>query len=480
MKVKSFFKLNEGVKASAVYTISSFITKGISIITIPIFTRIMSTDQIGIVTTYNSWVSILSVFACLGLTTGSFSVAMHEYKEERNQYESSALTLTSLISLIFIILYLFAFNSINSFLGLPWQLVVLMLIGFLVYPATDFWMARQRFEYKYKLCAVVSVLSAVLSSLLAVFVVLIFNHFGYSEIAIGRLYATYIVYDVVALVLYVYILHQGKVFVDLNYWKFGISLSIPLMVHALAKHVLDVSDKIMIQSICGNSQVGIYGTLYSLSSLSLIFWTAINVSLVPYMFTCMDNKEDARDRLNKIIFPVMLIYGIIAILMAFVSPEIVRVIATKEYYEAIYMMPPVAAGIYFTSLNSIMGNVLLYNKKTKHIMFATIIAAALNVVLNFVFISIFGYMAAAYTTLFCNVVLAVAQYIMAKRVHGELPFDSKNIWLLSVAVSIIVLSCNVFYRYTIIRYFIILILCIVLLIKRKTLIGILGQVLKRS
>ena len=47
-------RINTGVKASAVYTIASFITKGISIITIPIFTRIMSTEQIGIVTTYNS------------------------------------------------------------------------------------------------------------------------------------------------------------------------------------------------------------------------------------------------------------------------------------------------------------------------------------------------------------------------------------------------------------------------------------------
>ena len=471
-------RINTGVKASAVYTIASFITKGISIITIPIFTRIMSTEQIGIVTTYNSWVSILSVFACLGFTTGSFSVAMHEYKEERNQYESAALTLTSLISILFAIVYSLAFEKINKMLGMPWQLVVLMLIGFFIHPATEFWMARQRFEYKYKLCALVSVLSAVVSSALAIITVVLFNKHGLGQIAIGRLYATYIVYDVVALGIYIYIMKQGKTFFNFKYWKFGITLSVPLMVHALAKHILDVSDKIMIQNICGNSQVGIYGTLYSLSSLSLIFWTAINVSLVPFMFSCMDNKATEKSRLNKVLFPVMLLYGAVAILMAFISPEIVSIIATDEYYEAIYMMPPVAAGIYYTSLYNIMGNVLLYHKKTKHIMLATIVASVLNVTTNYVFIHMFGYIAAAYTTLGCNIVLAISQYCMAKRIHGDLPFQEKGLWILSAVVCLIVLSCNFLYRVANIRYLIIVMFCLILIIKRKYIINIVKQIMK--
>lgn len=480
MKKLSNFRINKGIKASAVYTLASFFTKGISIITIPIFTRIMSTEQIGIVTTYNSWVSILSVFACLGFTTGSFSVAMHEFKDRRNEYESASLTLTSIISILFALVYVLAFNEINDALGMPWQLVVLMLIGFFLHPATEFWMARQRFEYRYKLCATVSVLSALLSSVMAVITVLLFNSRGFSQVAIGRLYATYIVYDTVALVLYIYIMRKGKIFFDVKYWKYGITLSIPLMVHALAKHILDVSDKIMIQNICGNSQVGIYGTLYSLSSLSLIFWTAINVSLVPYMFSCMDDKETSYKKLNRIIIPVMLIYGIIAIFMAFISPEIVRIIATKEYYEAIYMMPPVAAGIYFTSLYCIMGNVLLYHKKTKHIMVATIIAAMLNVILNYIFINLFGYMAAAYTTLFCNIVLAIAQYYMAKKVNGDLPFDAKKLWALSIVVSIIVLSCNFFYNFDVVRYLIMGIIVFAFVIKRNYFLNIIKQIVGKD
>ena len=243
------FKINKGVKASAVYTLANFFTKGINIITIPIFTRIMSTDQIGIVSTYNSWVSILSVIASLGLTTGSFSVAMHEFKTKRSEYESASLTLTSVFSAFFIFVYVLAFNEINAILGMPWQLVLLMLIGFFVQPATEFWMARQRFEYKYVICAIVSVLSATFSSALAIITVLLFDGRVFSQVSIARLYATYIVYDFIAIVLYIHIMKNGKVYFDKKYWKFGLTLSIPLMLHALSKHILDVSDKIMIQNL---------------------------------------------------------------------------------------------------------------------------------------------------------------------------------------------------------------------------------------
>ena len=50
-----------GVKAAVVYTMASVFSRGLSMITVPIFTRIMSTSEIGMVNLYNSWYSLLSV-----------------------------------------------------------------------------------------------------------------------------------------------------------------------------------------------------------------------------------------------------------------------------------------------------------------------------------------------------------------------------------------------------------------------------------
>ena len=68
-----------------------------------------------------------------------------------------------------------------------------------------------------------------------------------------------------------------------------------------------------------------------------------------------------------------------------------------------------------TSLSNMYSNVLVFYKKTKYIMFAAIGAAVVNIALNLVAIPVFGYGAAAYSTLFSYVVLAVSQYAWATR-----------------------------------------------------------------
>ena len=59
----------------------------------------------------------------------------------------------------------------------------------------------------------------------------------------------------------------------------------------------------------------------------------------------------------------------------------------------------------------------IYHKKTNYIMYSSIIAAIINLILNYICINIFGYMAAAYTTLVAYIVLAGAQIIFARKVH---------------------------------------------------------------
>lgn len=72
-------------------------------------------------------------------------------------------------------------------------------------------------------------------------------------------------------------------------------------------------------------------------------------------------------------------------------------------------MPPIAAGVFLTSISNLYSNILVYYKKTKYIMFAAIAAAVVNVALNLVAIPLFGYGAAAYTTLASYIILAVSQ-----------------------------------------------------------------------
>lgn len=444
-----------GAKSAVVYTASSVFTRGLAIITVPIFTRLMTTDQIGLVNIYNSWYSLISAFATLSLTSGGFAVAMKEYADRRDEYESSILSLTSIIAVLLALVYAIAPLFWQHTLGLPHALIVLMLIGFFVAPARDFWLARQRYEYRYKLAGTVSILTAIGASAFSIFVVISMTTKGVGDTASGRLFANYIVIYGVAAVIWLYIMLKGKKVYCKEYWKMSLAISIPLIGYNIAGQILNVSDRMMISSMINNSAVGIYSILYTVSSLSLMVWQAINASFVPYLFQNIDKKEH---NIKKISSMLMVAYAVIAVLLTYFAPEIVRILATEEYFEAIYIMPPIAAGVFFTSYANLYSNIAVYYKKTKYVMYPAIVAAVINLGLNYIFIKTMGYMAAAYTTLFSYIVLAVLQAMWSKKVCKENDnpidgiFDNKKMFLLALVTTVATILGIPLYSNTTVRY----------------------------
>lgn len=463
---KKFQSIPLGVKAAVVYTIASVFSRGLAMITVPIFTRIMSTSEIGLVNLYNSWYSLLNVIATLSLTSGGFQAAMKDFEGERDQYQSSVLTLTSLMAILLGVIYFFIPNVWNSITGLPSVLMILMLIVFFFAPAQDFWLLRQRYEYKYKLAGLLTMGSALLSTILSIIVVLNLNKVGSNQIAVGRLYATNIVSILISAILWIRLYTKGKTIINLKYWKYSLKLSIPLIGYAFAGQILNVSDRMMISKMVGNNAVGIYSTLYTVSSISLLVWSAINSSFIPYLYQNIDKKDN---KIKGLSLALMGSYAIIAVMLTFLAPEVVKILATKEYYEAIYIMPPIAAGIFLTSVSNMYSNLLVYYKKTNYVMYSSIIAAVVNLILNYICIKQFGYMAAAYTTLIAYIVLAGAQVVFARRIHfkvsgGKSVYNDKAVLFMALLTIVASLFGLVLYSYTVLRY---IIICIGLIVGIK-------------
>lgn len=458
-------KIPVEVKSATVYTFSTLFSRGLAIITVPIFTRLMSTSQIGIVNLYNSWYSMISAIATLSLTSGGYVVALREYENDRNGYQSSVLSLTSIIAVLLAITYFVNPTFWSRVLGLPKGLIVLMLIGFLFAPARDFWLARQRYEYKYKLSGIVMMGSALLASVLSILVVVKLSKIDVTIVAEGRLYSNYIIIYGVSAVIWIYTFFKGRTFVDKEYWKLSLALSLPLVGYSISSQILTVSDRMMISQMVDNSAVGIYSTLYTVSSLSLLVWQAVHSSFVPYIFR---NIEKDNSGIKRVSAQLMTFYAVVAILMTFLAPEIVKILATKEYYEAIYIMPPIAAGVFFTSFANLYSDIAVYYKKTKYVMYPAIIAAVSNLVLNYIFINLYGYMAAAYTTLFSYILFALFQGIWARKICKEHEIKTGTIYndkfmiMLAIITTAISLIGILFYRHTFLRYCAIVILGVII------------------
>ena len=115
----------------------------------------------------------------------------------------------------------------------------------------------------------------------------------------------------------------------------------------------------------------------------------------------------------------------------------------------------------------------------------SILCAALNLILNYIFINLCGYQAAAYTTFFCYALFCLVHYFFYKKVcremlNGEKFYDARTILLISLGV-ICVGMVTMFLNHVLwIKYIIIVIIFVVLLIKRKWILHVLKTILSKN
>lgn len=450
--------LSEHKRAALAYIIANLFNKGLGVLTFPLFTRLLSTSEMGMYTNYTSWLNIIYPVATLSLTSGSINVAMVKYKTNRKEYLSSCLGIST-ISVVVVFFFALVYRGIiTTYTKLDSSLIVLLGAYCLVNPALDLWYAKQRYELKYKSVMIVSIATVLVSTAASIIAIIIAP--VNENAAFTRICAQYFVLIAVGAAFFVNIIIRGKCIHNRSMWIFALKISVPLIFHTLAKNVLDMSDRIMISNMCGDSETGIYGTVYIISTMALIVWSAINASLIPQMFENLSNNkiEETKTLSNN----VLVLFGFASVLMTLFGPEILRLLTSDDYYEAVYIIPAIAGGVYLTALYNIFGNLLLYKKKSINIMVATIISAVINIGLNYLFINLYGYKAAAYTTLASFIILSLLQGLMVKRIYEPGIVSFKKLFALSSIFVLLNLSCIFLYRVHIVRYiFIVLIIAFV-------------------
>lgn len=460
----------ESLKATLVFAIASFATSGINYITTPIFTRLLTSEQYGTVAVYNSWYAIIRVFASMTLIfPGVMNVGLYEHRDSRWKYLSSMLGLTTFTTLILGVFYLLLSSRVEAALALPGTLVVLILLMCLSQPATTFWTFKQRYEYRYKETFLVSVGSALLAQVLAIVAVLYAKGRGYPHLDQIRLWSAGLVNIAVGLILFGYIHKKGRKIVDIPLWKSTLIVSLPLIPHYLGSEMLSSIDKIMIDRMIGSDKAGIYSLAAVLSSIGVLLWRALNIMFAPFVNEKLGQRDHSSIRKNT--KPLLEMAGILCVIAALAAPEIIRILATEDYLQGVYVVPPIAAGVFLHAIYDTYSAVSFFHKKSFYIMVATVTAAVVNLVLNYVCILHFGYLAAGYTTLISNLVLVGMHYINVRRIEKEPIYDGKFSLLMIVTVIGGCLLCNLLYGGVIMRYLLITALLVLMFLRRKNFFG---------
>lgn len=128
----------------------------------------LTPEQYGTYTVYQSWYQIISIFATLNLFYGVFNNGMTKFPNDKRTFTSSMQGLSTTLTVALFCIYLIRPSFWNELLELSSLYVFAMFAELLFAPAFNFWAAYERYDYKYRKLVVVTIIMAIGSPLLGI------------------------------------------------------------------------------------------------------------------------------------------------------------------------------------------------------------------------------------------------------------------------------------------------------------------------
>lgn len=466
------------LKATIWFTICNFALKGISFISMPLYTRLLPTYEYGRMSVLTSYEQIFIIFATFEIYLGSFQRGILKFKDDVRTFEQSTVLVSNVLTcLVFCVVLIFN-KPFTDFTDISLGLYAVYSIYFLGFAPYSCWLNKKRFDYDYKAAVIVTLAMSLLANLLPIITV---NIWG--RTANVKVISTFLISALFCLPFWIrdfkplnLIRNKEKV---KEYVSFSLKFQGPLVFHSLSYYILNQSDRIMIDKFSDSSKVAFYSVAYSLAAVIILVQNSLNQVLKPWRYKKLEAGEFKE--VKRLSNSVVVLIGMVIIAFMLIVPEVFKLLFQQEYYEALVCMPPITMGIFFLFLYTIFVDVESYYGKTKYIAYVSTFCAVLNVFLNYLGMKVFSYVVCAYTTLICYVVMSFLHFVFMKRTCREAgvtedPVDAKFIWLFSLGMLLVFTCINAVYGNVVLRYLIIAALLGSAVIKRKWILGLLSQV----
>lgn len=462
---KKYIALPLPVKAGIWFFVCNMLQKGVSIISTPIFTRLFTTAEYGRFNVFNSWLEILGIVFTIKLSAGVYVRGLVKYSDDRDNFTISLELLTTILSVFFLLIFLCNKKEFEYILGLSELSIFCIFISSWASTIFEFWAARNRVEYKYKALVVITACTTILKPVIGVISVLTFPNYRVEARIVSLTLVEFFCY----IGLFIKILFVDKVIISIQYWRYALAFNIPLIPHYLSQTVLSQSDRLMIKHFVGDSAAGIYSLAHSLSWMMILINNAIRNVLDPWVY--QNIKRNEINSISGVSYYLLILVAMVNFIVTAIAPEVVVIFGGPAYYDAIWVIPPLCISIYFIFLYGLFATFEFYFEKTFFMTIASVLGALLNLLLNYFFIDLFGYIAAGYTTMVCYIFYCVAHYFMMRRICVKYMCGEKiyNIALIIVISIVFMGACFLsmaFYKRGIFRYGAILALIILIYVKR--------------
>lgn len=426
------------------------------LITLPYASRVLQTDNYGKINFATSYISYFSILAALGVSAYAIreGASIRDNKKLINKFSSEVFSiniLSTIIAYILLSISLIISQRIQQY-GL---LILIYAIGIVLTTIGVEWVCT---IYEDFLFVTIRSIAVQLASLIAMFI------FVKSE-------SDFYIYAIINVIANgganIFSFLYSRKYVDL---KITLSMNIrkhlgPLIIllgNAIAMVIYVNSDVTILGFLADDYSIGVYSVAVKIYTGIKQLLNAIMTVSIPRIaiYVSEKNKENYNVFASKLLFSLfMFLLPIMAGLFC-LSDELVVIVAGETYKAgsvalrilSIALAFSIGAGFYSYA-------VLITNKRESDVLKSTLIAAVINVLLNFVFIHLWSQNGAAITTAIAEMVVFILCLHYSKN-YCNIRIIKKDLFSTIIGTLLVILTC-ICCKYMLYNIFIRVVTCLV-------------------
>lgn len=408
-------KLTQFVRGTFVLTLSNVLIKAANFFLLPLYTKYLPPDQLGI---SDSIVSLMSIVFPILVTGFDSAFSAFYYEKEGEEFKKAVFNTTFwylvVMSILLLVPILFAGPiSVLLFGKASYTLAIRIAM---VSVAVNMWFLPfsllMRIENRMTIFSAINFFSSLLMILMNIYMVTILG-IGYMALIISNFLV-----HVIQLILYAAFTNMK---LAVNYWdgelfKRMLRYALPMLPMIVSNWMLSLSDRYVLLWTRGEYEVGIYSVAARFLNVLTVVTSAIFTAFVSFAFST-NKDEDAKRQYVFVLDAVHLFLIAICLGVSVLSTEILQLMVNENYYTANVLIGPLLLGQVCYSANTIIGYGFAYEKKSGFFLIPAFTGALLNLVLNLILIPVYGAQAASWTTFVGYLVMLIITIVLAQRVY---------------------------------------------------------------
>jgi len=437
-----FNEIKNLLKHSSIYGAANLLQKGIGFIMIPLYTHYLSPADYGVLELMDLTINVISMLIGMGLGSAIIRFYHHyESLEDKVEVFTTAFIFIAISCLIAV--------AVSEWFAKPISGIVL-----------------GKFEYSYYFQIIfISMGLQTIASVPENLLLAKKRSLTFSLISVGTL-ISYLTFNILFLVVFkmgimgilvsmlitkvlntssllIITFYRVRLVCSFKKLKEMIGFGLPLVPAGIGMFIMHFSDRFFVQKYCSLNDVGLY-------SLGYKFGMILSVIVSAPIFRIWDTQRfeiaktnDAKEVFSKIFTYYSAVVIFAGLVISIFIEEIISLMAASEYHRAAAVTPLIVLSYIFYGIANFCTLGIMITNKTKYVAYIQLPMAGINILFNMFFISRYGVMGAAISTVLTFLLLAVFNYVILQKIY-PIPLEYGRVFVLfALSFSIFGLSCLV-------------------------------------